>query len=138
MKNVITVSTEVRGSIKSVWESWTLPEHIVHWNFADDSWHAPAALNDLRVGGKFSYRMEAKDGSEGFDFSGVYTEIVALKVIAYTMDDGRTARVTFEENGDSTQVTEVFEAEQMNPVEMQQAGWQMILNNFKRHAESLS
>ena len=137
MKNVITVSTEVRGSIKSVWESWTLPEHIVHWNFADDSWHAPAALNDLRVGGKFSYRMEAKDGSEGFDFSGVYTEIVALKVIAYTMDDGRTARVTFEENGDSTIVTEVFEAEQMNPVEMQQAGWQMILDNFKRYTESL-
>jgi uncharacterized protein YndB with AHSA1/START domain len=137
MKNVITVSTEVRGSIKSVWESWTLPEHIVHWNFADDSWHAPAALNDLRVGGKFSYRMEAKDGSAGFDFSGVYTEIVALKVIAYTMDDGRTARVTFEENGDSTIVTEVFEAEQMNPVEMQQAGWQMILDNFKRYTESL-
>jgi uncharacterized protein YndB with AHSA1/START domain len=137
MKNEITVSTEVRGSIKSIWESWTLPEHIVHWNFADDSWHAPAALNDLRVGGKFSYRMEAKDGSEGFDFSGVYTEIVALKVIAYTMDDGRTARVTFEENGDSTLVTEVFEAEQMNPVEMQQAGWQMILDNFKRYTESL-
>jgi uncharacterized protein YndB with AHSA1/START domain len=84
----------------------------------------------------FSYRMEAKDGSEGFDFSGVYTEIVALKVIAYTMDDGRTARVTFEENGDSTLVTEVFEAEQLNPVDMQQAGWQMILDNFKRYAES--
>lgn len=137
MKNEITVSTEVRGSIKSIWESWTLPEHIVHWNFADDSWHAPAALNDLHVGGKFTYRMEAKDGSAGFDFSGVYTEIAENEVIAYLMDDGRTARVTFEENGDSTLVTEVFEAEQMNPVDMQQAGWQMILDNFKRYTESL-
>ena len=136
MGKEITVKTEVHGSIKSVWESWTLPEHIVHWNFAADSWHAPAALNDLTIGGKFSYRMEAKDGSEGFDFSGIYTEIVENKVIAYTMDDGRTARVTFEENGDATIVTEVFEAEQMNPVEMQQAGWQMILDNFKRYAES--
>jgi uncharacterized protein YndB with AHSA1/START domain len=137
MGKEITVKTEVHGSIKSVWESWTLPEHIVHWNFAADSWHAPAALNDLTIGGKFSYRMEAKDGSEGFDFSGVYTEIVEHKVIAYTMDDGRTARVIFEENGDSTIVTEVFEAEQMNPVEMQREGWQMILNNFKRYTESL-
>ena len=136
MKNEITVSTEVRGSIKSIWETWTLPEHIVHWNFAADTWHAPAASNDLTVGGKFSYRMEAKDGSMGFDFSGVYTEIVEHEVIAYTMDDGRTARVTFEETGDSTLVTEVFEAEQVNPVDMQQAGWQMILNNFKRYAES--
>ena len=137
MKNEITVSTEVRGSIKSIWESWTLPEHIVHWNFAADSWHAPAAENDLCVGGKFTYRMEAKDGSAGFDFSGVYTEIAENEVIAYLMDDGRTARVTFEENGDSTIVTEVFEAEQMNPVDMQQAGWQMILDNFKRYTESL-
>lgn len=90
MKNVITVSTVVRGSIKSVWNAWTLPEHIIHWNFAADTWHAPAAVNDLQVGGKFTYRMEAKDGSEGFDFSGVYSEIIEHKVIAYTMDDGRT------------------------------------------------
>jgi uncharacterized protein YndB with AHSA1/START domain len=86
MGKEIAVSTEVRGSIKSVWELWTSPEHIVHWNFAADSWHAPAAENDLRVGGKFSFRMEAKDGSAGFDFSGVYTEIVEHEVIAYTMD----------------------------------------------------
>lgn len=126
----------VTSNIQTVWETWTLPEHIVHWNFAADTWHAPAALNDLTIGGKFSYRMEAKDGSMGFDFSGFYTEIVEHEVIAYTMDDGRTARVTFEENGGSTIVTEVFEAEQMNPVDMQQAGWQMIINNFKRYAES--
>ncbi len=137
MKNVITLSTEVRGSIKSVWELWTSPEHIVHWNFAADTWHAPAAVNDLKVGGKFSYRMEAKDGSMGFDFSGVYSEIIEHEVIVYTMDDGRKARVTFEALGESTVVTEVFEAEQENPVEMQQTGWQMILDNFKRHAESL-
>ena len=137
MMNEITVSTEVRGSIKSVWESWTLPKHIVHWNFADDSWHAPAAVNDLRVGGKFSYRMEAKDGSMGFDFSGVYSEIIKHEVIAYTMDDGRTARIKFEALGDSTVVTEVFEPETMNAPELQQTGWQMILDNFKRHAESL-
>ena len=137
MMNEITVSTEVRGSIKSVWESWTLPKHIVHWNFAADSWHAPAAVNDLCVGGKFSFRMEAKDGSVGFDFSGVYTEIIEHEVIAYTMDDGRKARVTFEAFGDSTVVTEVFEPETMNAPELQQTGWQMILDNFKRHAESL-
>ena len=136
MEASITVNSEIKSNLQTVWNAWTSPAHIVHWNFADESWHAPAAENDLTIGGKFSYRMEAKDGSAGFDFSGVYTEIVENKVIAYTMDDGRTARVTFEENGDSTIVTEVFEAEQMNPVDMQQAGWQMILNNFKRYAES--
>jgi uncharacterized protein YndB with AHSA1/START domain len=138
MNTQITVIAEVKGSVQTVWDSWTLPEHIVHWNFAADSWHAPAALNDLTIGGKFSYRMEAKDGSEGFDFSGVYSEIIEHKVIAYTMDDGRTARITFEAMGDSTLVTEVFEAEQMNLVEMQREGWQMILDNFKRYTESRS
>jgi len=137
MGKEITVSTVVRGSIKSVWELWTSPEHIVHWNFADDTWHAPAAVNDLQIGGKFSYRMEAKDGSEGFDLSGVYTEIIEHKVIAYTMDDGRTARVTFEALGESIVVTEVFEPETMNAHELQQTGWQMILDNFKCHAESI-
>ena len=137
MGKEITVSTVVHGSIKSVWELWTSPEHIVHWNFADDTWHAPAAVNDLQVGGKFSYRMEAKDGSEGFDFSGVYSEIIEPEVIAYTMDDGRTARVTFEALGESTVVSEVFEPETMNAHELQQEGWQMILDNFKRHAESI-
>jgi uncharacterized protein YndB with AHSA1/START domain len=136
MEASITVNSEIKSNLQTVWNAWTSPAHIVHWNFADESWHAPAAENDLTIGGKFSYRMEAKDGSAGFDFSGVYTEIVENKVIAYTMDDGRTACVTFEENGDSTIVTEVFEAEQMNHVEMQQAGWQMILDNFKRYAES--
>lgn len=137
MGKEITVSTVVHGSIKSVWELWTSPEHIVHWNFADDTWHAPAAVNDLQIGGKFSYRMEAKDGSEGFDLSGVYTEIIEPEVIAYTMDDGRTARVTFEALGESTVVTEVFEPETMNAHELQQEGWQMIIDNFKRHAESI-
>jgi uncharacterized protein YndB with AHSA1/START domain len=137
MMNGITVSAEVQGELEKVWNAWTSPAHIVHWNFADDSWHAPAAVNDLRVGGKFSYRMEAKDGSVGFDFSGVYLEIIEHVLIAYTMDDGRKARVSFEALGDSTVVTEVFEPETMNAPELQQTGWQMILDNFKRHAESL-
>jgi uncharacterized protein YndB with AHSA1/START domain len=137
MGKEITVYTEVLGELGKVWNAWTSPEHIVHWNFAADSWHAPAAVNDLRVGGKFSYRMEAKDGSMGFDFSGVYSEIIEHELIAYTMDDGRKARVTFEALGESTLVTEVFEPETMNAPELQQAGWQMILDNFKRHAESL-
>jgi uncharacterized protein YndB with AHSA1/START domain len=135
METSITVSSEINSNRQTVWNTWTSPEHIVYWNFSADSWHAPAAVNDLCVGGKFCYRMEAKDGSMGFDFSCFYTEIVEHEVIAYTMDDGRTVRIAFEENGDSTIVTEVFEAEQVNPVEMQQAGWQMILNNFKRYAE---
>ncbi len=137
METSITVNSEIKSNLQTVWNAWTSPAHIVHWNFAEDSWHAPAAENDPTIGGKFSYRMEAKDGSEGFDFSGVYTEIAENEFIAYLMDDGRTARVTFEEKGDSTVVTEVFEAEQMNPVDMQQAGWQMILDNFKRYTESL-
>jgi uncharacterized protein YndB with AHSA1/START domain len=137
MGKEITVYTEVLGELGKVWNAWTSPEHIVHWNFAADSWHAPAAVNDLRVGGKFSYRMEAKDGSMGFDFSGVYSEIIEHELIAYTMDDGRKARVTFEALGESKLVTEVFEPETMNAPELQQAGWQMILDNFKRHAESL-
>lgn len=137
METSITVTSEIKSNRQTVWNAWTSPAHIVHWNFADDSWHAPAAVNDLRVGGKFSYRMEAKDGSMGFDFSGVYSEVIEHELIAYTMDDGRTARITFEALGDSTVVTEVFEPETMNAHELQQAGWQMILDNFKRHAESL-
>ena len=137
MGKEITVSSEIKSNLQTVWNAWTSPEHIVHWNFAADSWHAPAAVNDLQIGGKFSYRMEAKDGSEGFDFSGVYTEIIENEVIAYAMDDGRIARVIFEALGESTVVTEVFQPETMNAHELQQAGWQMILDNFKRHAESL-
>ncbi len=137
METSITVSSEIKSNLQTVWNAWTSPEHIVHWNFAADSWFAPSAVNDLRVGGNFSYRMEAKDGSEGFDFSGVYTEIIENEVIAYTMDDGRKARVTFEALGESTVVTEVFDPETMNAHELQQTGWQMILDNFKRHAESI-
>ncbi len=137
MGKEITVSSEIKSNLQTVWNAWTSPAHIVRWNFAADSWHAPAAENDLCVGGKFSYRMEAKDGSMGFDFSGVYSEIIENELIAYTMDDGRKARVTFEALGESTVVTEVFEPETMNAPELQQTGWQMILDNFKRHAESL-
>lgn len=132
----ITVSTLVHAPVETVWKCWNEPGHVTSWAFADPSWHAPHATNDLRVGGKFTTRMEARDGSMGFDFEGVYSEVEPLARIAYTMADGREVSVDFETVGDDTRVTEVFDAESENPEEMQRAGWQSILENFKRHAES--
>ncbi len=122
-------------SIEKVWDAYTMPEHIMKWAFADESWHAPRAENDLRVGGKFLTRMEAKDGSAGFDFTGTYDEVVPRQRIAYTMDDGRKATVLFEEMGNSTYVKVIFDPESENSVEMQKGGWQAILNNFKKYVE---
>ena len=135
-KQAITVEATVNASLKKVWQLWTAPEHITQWNNASDDWHTLRAENDLRVGGKFLSRMEAKDGSFGFDFWGVYDEIKTNELISYTMGDGRKAKITFESNGDTTKVLETFEAENENPVEMQKAGWQAILNNFKKYCES--
>lgn len=118
------------------WELWTLPTHIVKWNFASDDWHCPKAENDLRVGGKMKSRMEAKDGSFGFDFEGIYDDVVNGKKIAYSMDDGRKVITTFEDIGGSTKITTVFDAENTHPVEMQRDGWQAVLNNYKKYAES--
>ncbi len=113
-----------------------MPEHIVDWNFASDDWQCPKASNDLRPGGAFSSRMEAKDGSAGFDFGGVYDEVVPFQKIAYTIADGRKVEVTFQEEGGKTRVTETFDMENENPEEMQREGWQAVLLNFKRSVES--
>jgi uncharacterized protein YndB with AHSA1/START domain len=135
-KTKITVTSTINAPVEKVWKFWTLPEHIKKWNNASDDWHTPSAENDLRAGGKFSARMEAKDGSFGFDFGGVYDEVKTNEVIAYTLGDERKVRVDFTAEGDKTKVVEVFEAESQNPVEMQKGGWQAILDNFKKYVEA--
>ncbi|MEC5142435.1 SRPBCC family protein [Chitinophaga sp. 212800010-3] len=134
----ITVSATVNAPVAKVWEAWSEPEHIKKWNSASPDWHTPRAENDLRTGGKFSSRMEAKDGSFGFDFGGVYDEVRVHEYIAYTMEDGRTVVIDFAGNGNTTKIAETFDAEGTNPAEMQRAGWQAILDNFKKYAESLN
>ncbi|MBI3219524.1 MAG: SRPBCC family protein [Bacteroidetes bacterium] len=137
MTTTITIEATITASIEKVWKCWTEPEHITKWNFASDDWCAPSAINDLKAGGNFSFRMEAKDGSFGFDFGGVYDEVIPHQKIAYTIGDGRKVSIDFSQQGNSCRVVERFEAESVHPVEMQQAGWQAILNNFKKHVESL-
>lgn len=129
----ITVEATVEANTQKVWEAWTKPEHITRWNFATDDWHCPTASNDLRVGGKYHARMEAKDGSFGFDFEAVYNEVIDQKKITYTMTDGRVAATTFEDLGSKTKVVIIFDAETENSIELQQQGWQAILNNFARY-----
>ncbi|MDI1353822.1 MAG: SRPBCC domain-containing protein [bacterium] len=134
--NRLSVQTSIKAPIEKVWELWTNPEHIVKWNFASIDWHAPKANNELKKGGRFVFTMAAKDGSMSFDFSGIYTEVLKHKMIAYTMDDGRTARVLFASEGITTQITEQFDAETENTHELQVLGWQAILTNFRAYAES--
>jgi uncharacterized protein YndB with AHSA1/START domain len=136
-KTVVTVETTLIAPIEKVWESWTGPEHITKWNSASDEWHTPRAENDLRTGGQFLSRMEAKDGSMGFDFIGVYDEVRTNEFIAYTMGDGRKVEITFAENGDETTVIEQFEVENLHPVEFQKAGWQAIMESFRKYTEAL-
>lgn len=136
MANKITVSNIVHAPLENVWEMWNTPSHIEKWAFASDDWEATNAENDLREGGTFKTHMGAKDGSTGFDFSGVYTEVVPHQKIAYTMDDGRTVVVEFESVAEGTKITETFEAEQENTEEVQKEGWQSILDNFKKHVEA--
>ncbi len=136
-KIIITVQTTINKPISTVWDCWTQPEHIVKWNFAGEDWHCPAASNDLRVGGKFSYTMAAKDGSFSFDFSGSYLQIAEKKHLEILLDDERKVWLEFSENGNETIVIEKFEAESENTPELQQTGWQMILDNFKKHAETI-
>ena len=136
-KTMITVETTIDAPVEKVWEGFTKPEHITKWNFPADTWQCPTAENDLREGGKFSYRMEAKDGSYGFDFGGVYDDVEENAIIEYTLGDGRTAVVSFMPEGDKTRVVETFEAETQNSTEMQRDGWQAILDNFKKHVESM-
>ncbi len=132
----ITIQTTIHAPVEKVWELWTAPEHITKWCFASDDWHAPTAENDLRVGGKFSSRMEARDGSMGFDFAGVYETVKTHELIEYVLGDGRMVKIVFNGDGYETEVIETFEAEATNPVEMQRAGWQAILDNFKKYVES--
>ena len=136
-KKIITVEVKVNVPIEKAWSFWTDPKHIIKWNNASDEWHTPKAENDLRAGGRFLSRMEAIDGSAGFDFTGKYNKIELNKSIDYAIDDGRKVHIMFDSAGNDTKVTESFEAENTNPVEMQRAGWQAILNNFKKYAETL-
>jgi len=135
MSSKITVSATISAPIQKVWNYYTLPEHIVKWNFAAEDWECPKAINNLTVGGKFVSTMAAKDGSVSFDFSGIYTKVEDLKQIDYKMDDDRTASVSFEEVDGGTLVMVAFDAENENPEEMQHDGWQSILENFKKHVE---
>lgn len=133
--NKITVEATVNAPVDKVWKLWSGPEHITKWNSASPEWHTPRAENDLRAGGKFLSRMEAKDGSFGFDFEGVYDEVRTNELITYSMSDGRKVKIKFQANGNETTVTETFDADTENPADMQRAGWQAILDNFKRYAE---
>ncbi|RYG31355.1 MAG: polyketide cyclase [Chitinophagaceae bacterium] len=134
----ITIQTTVNAPIEKVWETWSRPEHITKWNAASEDWHTPRAENDLRTGGKFSSRMEAKDGSFGFDFAGVYDNVEDHKLIEYKLGDERKVRIEFQDNDDTTTIIEQFDAESQHSIEMQQAGWQAILDNFKKYTESLA
>ena len=135
-KQSITVENTINAPVEKVWKYWTEPEHIKKWNNASDDWHTPHAENDLKAGGKFSARMEAKDGSFGFDFGGVYDDVREHEHIAYTLGDGRKVTIDFAGQGNETKVVETFEAEGTNPVEMQRSGWKAILDNFKKYTES--
>lgn len=136
MKPKITIQTTLAAPVDKAWQCYTEPAHIVNWNFAAESWHCPKAENDLRQGGKFCYIMAAKDGSFSFDFEGVYDEVELNKRIAYSLADGRHVEVLFDSNGTETTVITNFDPEDLNPVEMQQGGWQAILDNFKKHTEA--
>jgi len=133
--NTITVETTISSPVQKVWELWTGPEHIMKWCQASDDWHAPAATNDLRVGGTFSTTMAAKDKSAQFDFTGTYTRIIPHEIIEYVMADGRKVKLVFEDQGLITKVTETFDPEGTNSLEMQRQGWQSILDSFKRYVE---
>jgi len=135
-KTIIIVEATIHAPVDIVWKLWTEPSHIIHWNNASDDWHTTRAENDLRADGRFLSRMEARDGSSGFDFSGKYTRVEEHKQIESTLDDGRNVQVLFVPRGNVTAVTEAFEAEQENPVELQKEGWQAILNNFKKYVEA--
>jgi len=132
----ITDENTVNAPVSKVWDYWTKPEHITKWNNASDDWHTPWAKADFREGGTFTARMEAKDGSMGFDFGGVYDVIRPNEYIEYTIGDGRKVKVSFASQGNATKVTESFEAENTNSEELQRGGWQAILDNFKKYTES--
>lgn len=136
-KKSITVETSIVSDLDTVWKAWTEPEHITQWNFASDDWCCPKAQNQVVPNGAFSWRMEAKDGSMGFDFNGVYETVSPGKKLSYTLEDGRKTTVEFSENTGTVVVRETFETENTHTDEQQRAGWQAILENFKKHVESI-
>jgi uncharacterized protein YndB with AHSA1/START domain len=131
----ITVETVINAPIDKIWDYWNNPEHITKWAFASEDWHVPTAENDIRTGGKFKTRMEAKDGSAGFDFEGSYTEVKENELVEYVMSDGRKVKVEFEPEAHGIKVKETFDAEEQNSAKFQRAGWQAILENFKNYVE---
>lgn len=136
-QDTITVETLINAPMQKIWQCWNNPEHIIHWSFASNDWEAPAAENDLRVGGKFKTRMEAKDKSAGFDFGGVYTAVKEPELIECDLGDGRHVKTTFTQTSEGVKIVVVFDPENENPKEMQKNGWQAILNNFKKYVESI-
>ena len=137
-KKIITVQAVVNAPVDKVWKLYSEPEHVVQWNNASNDWHTPRAENDLKVGGKFLYRMEAKDGSSGFDFNGTYKQVKTNESIVYSLTDGRKVQVIFTTKDDDTRtkIAITFEPEGTFPIEMQRDGWQAILNNFKKYVET--
>ena len=134
-QETVTVETIVHAPLEHVWKCWNEPDHITKWAYASDDWEAPHAENDLRAGGKFTTRMQAKDGSAGFDFGGVYTDVKKFELIEYDLGDSRHVKIEFTKLPDAIKVTETFDIEKMNSKEMQRKGWQAILDNFKKYAE---
>jgi len=132
----ITIEATINVPVEKVWKCFTEPKHIMQWAFASPDWHAPKATNDVRKGGKFSTTMAAKDGSVSFDFEGVYDDVQVHMLIAYSLGDGRKVKTTFTKQGNSTKVTQTFDPETENPVDMQRSGWQAILDNFRKHVET--
>lgn len=134
----ITVKSTINKPMQMVWDAYYQPNHVIHWNFASDTWHCPTATNDFIVGGHFNYRMEAKDGSGGFDFIGIYDEIIKHKKMAYHLEDDRKVIVQFSKTDQGTHVEVTFDIEYENTKELQELGWQSILNQFTSYVESLS
>jgi uncharacterized protein YndB with AHSA1/START domain len=132
----ISIQATVQSDIEKVWSAWTTPADINQWHAASDDWHNPRSVNDLRVGGRFSYRMEAKDGGMGFDFEGTYTNVVPNRLIEYILEDGRTVSINFEPVNNKIKIVETFDAEDANSAELQRQGWQSILNRFALYVES--
>ena len=133
----ITIEVTIEKKLEQVWNLWNEPEHIMKWNHASEDWHTVRAENELRVGGNYFYRMEAKDGSIGFDCDAVYIEVILIKKLEYIGFGDRTVTIHFQAQGEKTRIIETFDIENENPVELQKTGWQAILNNFRKYAESV-
>lgn len=132
---LITIEANIEAPIDIVWDLWTMPEHVQHWNFASKDWHCPKATSDFMIGGEFHYIMAAKDGSVDFDFCGTFTKILDRSFIEIFLEDGRALKIQFESEGQHTKIIETFEPEEVNPLDLQKQGWQAILNQFKAYVE---